>query len=135
MNYIVVIFSNLDVHNRRYLDFEQFKPFMKNTYDFITDTEIKDIYDELDVNKDNKISFLEFARYITKYPIEVIQGAFEMYDTNKDGLISEEELYEKLNKLGHNIKRNQMSEIMENHDLDGDGCISFEEFKIMISKE
>lgn len=135
MNYIVKIFSKLDVNDKKYLDFEQLKSFMINAHENISDSEIKDIFGDLDVNKDNKISFVEFARYITKYSIEVIQDAFEIYDTNKDGLISEEELHEKLRKLGHNLNRSQIKEIIKNHDVDGDGCISFDEFKLMISME
>lgn len=59
--------------------------------------------------------------------------AFRIYDMDKDGYISNGELFQVLKMMvGNNLKDTQLQQIVDktiiNADRDGDGRISFEEF-------
>ena len=59
--------------------------------------------------------------------------AFKIYDMDKDGYISNGELYQVLKMMvGNNLKDHQLQQIVDktiiHADTDGDGKISFEEF-------
>lgn len=59
--------------------------------------------------------------------------AFRIYDMDKDGYISNGELFQVLKMMvGNNLKDTQLQQIVDktiiNADKDGDGRISFEEF-------
>uniref|UniRef100_A0A4W6DL48 Protein phosphatase 3 regulatory subunit B, alpha n=1 Tax=Lates calcarifer TaxID=8187 RepID=A0A4W6DL48_LATCA len=62
-----------------------------------------------------------------------ISFAFRIYDMDKDGYISNGELFQVLKMMvGNNLKDTQLQQIVDktiiNADKDGDGRISFEEF-------
>ncbi|KAI3977002.1 hypothetical protein MKX01_008860 [Papaver californicum] len=57
--------------------------------------------------------------------------AFGMYDKDKNGLISPEELQK---GLGYSVD-DYCSRIISALDTDGDGNINFEEFKMMMQKD
>ena len=59
--------------------------------------------------------------------------AFKIYDIDRDGFISNGELFQVLKMMvGNNLKDTQLQQIVDktiiNADTDGDGKISFEEF-------
>jgi len=59
--------------------------------------------------------------------------AFKIYDMDKDGYISNGELYQVLKMMvGNNLKDHQLQQIVDktiiHADTDGDGKISFDEF-------
>lgn len=63
----------------------------------------------------------------------ITQVAFRIYDMDKDGYISNGELFQVLKMMvGNNLKDTQLQQIVDktiiNADKDGDGRISFEEF-------
>jgi serine/threonine-protein phosphatase 2B regulatory subunit len=69
----------------------------------------------------------------------IIIGAFKVYDIDRDGFISNGELYIVLKMMvGSNLKDSQLQQIVDKTiiqaDLDGDGKISFQEFKQMVEK-
>lgn len=66
--------------------------------------------------------------------------AFRIYDMDKDGYISNGELFQVLKMMvGNNLKDTQLQQIVDktiiNADKDGDGRISFEEFCAVSIKE
>lgn len=63
--------------------------------------------------------------------------AFKVYDMDRDGFISNGELFLVLKMMvGNNLKDNQLQQIVDKTimeaDKDGDGKISFDEFLIMV---
>ncbi|EFC38422.1 predicted protein [Naegleria gruberi] len=73
---------------------------------------------------------------------EKLKFSFRIYDFDKDGCISKEELYKLLeaslveNSLG--IPQEQLSSLVDatfaEADTDGDGKISFEEYRVLVTK-
>ena len=56
---------------------------------------------------------------------------FRIYDKNKDGFISHDELKEVLSELDVNFTDIEIKEMMDTFDTDGDGQINFEEYQAM----
>lgn len=57
-----------------------------------------------------------------------------MFDMDKNGSISAEELLTVLQSLGEDCNLAECQKMISGVDCDGDGMINFEEFKIMMAK-
>ncbi|GAB68069.1 calcineurin B subunit isoform 1 [Plasmodium cynomolgi strain B] len=104
---------------------------------------VKRVISIFDSNSDGKVSFVEFLVGITKLAsstddFQKKKFAFDIYDINKDGMISNGELFTVMKMMvGNNLNDIQLQQLVDRTilqaDKDGDGMISFEEFKDMIS--
>ena len=96
----------------------------------------------LDKNTDGKISFLEFVQGLSSLSAsasneEKLRFAFQIYDVNNDGFISNGELFTVLKMMvGSNLNDTQLQQLVDwtiiKADKDLDGMISFEEFCEMV---
>ena len=96
----------------------------------------------LDRNNDGNISFLEFVQGLNSLsagasPEEKLRFAFQIYDINNDGFISNGELFEVLKMMvGNNLNDTQLQQLVDRTivkaDKDFDGKISFSEFSDMV---
>jgi hypothetical protein len=99
---------------------------------------VKRVIAVLDKNKDGNISFLEFVQGLNSLSAgasqeEKLRFAFQIYDINGDGFISNGELFTVLKMMvGSNLNDVQLQQLVDRTiikaDLDYDGKISFEEF-------
>lgn len=104
---------------------------------------VKRVISIFDSNSDGRVSFVEFLVGITKLAsssddFQKKKFAFDVYDINKDGMISNGELFTVMKMMvGNNLNDIQLQQLVDRTiiqaDKDGDGMISFEEFKAMIS--
>ena len=100
---------------------------------------VKRVIAVLDKNKDGNISFLEFVQGLNALSAgasneEKLRFAFQIYDINNDGYISNGELFTVLKMMvGNNLNDVQLQQLVDRTiikaDEDFDGKISFEEFK------
>ena len=74
--------------------------------------------------------------------MEVLRGqkkeytqAFEVFDKNKDGMFSRQELKTIMRSLGQNPTEDDIEEMLLNVDRDKDGQISYDEFMKIISQQ
>eukprot|EP01125_Pyxidicula_operculata_P000397 TRINITY_DN10428_c0_g1_i1.p1 TRINITY_DN10428_c0_g1~~TRINITY_DN10428_c0_g1_i1.p1 ORF type:complete len:182 (-),score=23.66 TRINITY_DN10428_c0_g1_i1:19-564(-) len=98
------------------------------------------IFDE---NKDNQVQFTEFIKALSVFSEngnkeQKLKFAFQVYDIDADGFISNGELFQVLKMMvGNNLTEVQLQQIVDKTileaDEDKDGKISYEEFKKMIS--
>ena len=96
----------------------------------------------MDKNTDGKISFLEFVQGLSSLSAsasseEKLRFAFQIYDVNNDGFISNGELFSVLKMMvGNNLNDTQLQQLVDRTiikaDEDMDGKISFEEFWKMV---
>jgi len=94
-----------------------------------------DIFDE---DGNGEVDFKEFIRGISQFSVRgekqtKLKFAFRIYDMDRDGFISNGELFTVLKMMvGNNLKDSQLQQIVDKtilfHDKDGDGKINFEEF-------
>uniref|UniRef100_A0A7E4VTJ1 Calcineurin subunit B type 2 n=1 Tax=Panagrellus redivivus TaxID=6233 RepID=A0A7E4VTJ1_PANRE len=96
-----------------------------------------DIFDE---DGNGEVDFKEFIQGISQFSVKGDKSiklkylvAFRIYDMDRDGFISNGELFQVLKMMvGNNLKDTQLQQIVDKtilfHDKDGDGKISFQEF-------
>ncbi|CEM08560.1 unnamed protein product [Vitrella brassicaformis CCMP3155] len=104
---------------------------------------VKRVISIFDTDSDGKVSFVEFLVGLAKLTAgtdesEKIKFAFEVYDINKDGYISNGELFQVMKMMvGNNLTDQQLQQLVDRTmlqaDIDGDGMISYAEFKKMVS--
>ncbi|KHN41077.1 Putative calcium-binding protein CML27 [Glycine soja] len=63
-----------------------------------------------------------------------LRDAFDLYDVDKNGLISAKELHDVLRNLGEKCSLSDCRRMISNVDADGDGNVNFEEFKKMMTR-
>ena len=68
------------------------------------------------------------AAKLTKEQTAELKKAFEVMDTNNDGVISKEELKTLLSGLGEEVTNDIVEEMIKMADTDNDGKVSFAEF-------
>ena len=130
------LFRGIDDDNDGKLDKEELKKIYFNHYGkHLTDTELNQIYDKIDIDGSGKIDYSEFVvasmnekELLSK---EKLQAAFSMFDSDGGGFISKSELREVL-QMGQNFDSNMIEKIFEEADADKDGQISFDEFVQMM---
>ena len=103
---------------------------------------VKRVIDVLDKNKDGSISFMEFVQGLsslsaTSSSDEKLRFAFQIYDINGDGFISNGELFTVIKMMvGSNLNDIQIQQLVDRTiikaDKDLDGRICFEEFQDVV---
>ncbi|RZS24592.1 hypothetical protein BHM03_00057677 [Ensete ventricosum] len=90
---------------------------------------------EADVDGDGFISFAEFVDLNTAPAAleEDLRLAFAVFDLDRSGSISADELAHILGGIGEGASLAQCRRMIDGVDLDGDGLVSFEEFKAMMT--
>ena len=77
------------------------------------------------------VADIEYREYFTPEKIVDLKETFESFDSSGDGRIGADELYGMFKKLGKNLTRSQIREVMREVDADGSGEIEFEELCIL----
>ena len=82
--------------------------------------------------KDGKLSFADFLKIVKEKlgKIETaVLDAFEMFDINRDGHISKQEMKLIMDQLGEVVSNEKVEAMVREADIDSDGIISIEEFQ------
>lgn len=104
---------------------------------------VKRVISVFDTDGDGKVSFVEFLVGLAKLTAgtdeqQKIKFAFDIYDTKKDGYISNGELFCVMKMMvGNNLNDKQLQQLVDRTmlqaDKDYDGLISFEEFRSVVA--
>ncbi len=95
--------------------------------------------EDADADGNGQIDFMEFTQMILKRQKQeeqedTLQDSFKLFDRNNDGQITADDLYETLSKLGENISKEDIEEMIRTIDIDGDMAINYDEFIKMMMK-
>merc|ERR1712023_196176 len=102
--------------------------------------EIRKMISDIDKDGDGTIDFDEFMMMMTakmseKEPREEIAKAFRLFDDDVTGKISFKNLKRVAKELGENMTDEELQEMIDEADRDGDGEINEEEFLRIIEKD
>ena len=132
------IFKELDETGEGLLTIKELKKGYKKFFtDDLSDKEFDEIMKNIDQDKSGQISIEEFLRATIKYENLISENnlkyAFEYFDKDHSGFLSRDEIKEVLGLIDDSHESNKIiNDIFKEVDLNGDGQISFEEFKIMM---
>ena len=93
----------------------------------------------MDYHNNKRINYSEFLaatidvkNFLTD---DRLKAVFSQFDTDSSGKITGENIYLAMQKLGKEISQEEVAEMIKQHDLTGDGCLSFQEFKSIFFPE
>ena len=132
------IFKELDESGEGLLSKDELKKGYKKFFtDKITDSEFDQIMKTIDQDNSGQISIEEFIRATVDYENLVseknLKSAFDFFDKDHSGSLSPDEVREVLGLNEDNNSTNKIVEgIIKDVDVNGDGLISYDEFKAMM---
>ena len=102
-----------------------------------SEEELQEMISSVDDNGDKEIDFEEFlilmkSRCLEQDPEKELRDAFAVFDTDGSGSIDRKELKRLMKKLGQALTEAEVDAMMDEVDSNGDGEISYEEFKYMM---
>lgn len=146
------VFATFDKNGDGFITKQELIESLKNIRFLITEKEVEEMVVKVDANGDGLIDLDEFYMLCKSSMVngteddkgggggggtgedEDLKEAFDVFDKDKDGLISVEELGFVLSSLGlkEGKKVEDCKEMIRKVDLDGDGMVNFDEFKRMM---
>lgn len=102
--------------------------------------ELLEMINEVDGDGNGTIDFQEFVEMMAKKmkdtdSEEEIREAFKVFDKDGSGYIDSSELRQVMTTLGEKLTDEEVDEMIQEADIDGDGQVNYEEFvKMMISQ-
>ena len=136
---LVCLFSHLLLFTGT-IELHELQMVMKKLGQNPSEHELIEMINSVDDNGDNEIDFPEFlilmkSRIGERDPEKELRDAFKVFDTDNSGSIDRKELKRLMKKLGQALTEGELDAMMDEVDTNGDGEISFEEFKaMMVSK-
>ncbi|PRQ21598.1 putative EF-hand domain pair protein [Rosa chinensis] len=101
--------------------------------------DVRAMMEQGDTNKDGLLSIEEFLEMNTRNMEfggleNVLKNAFEALDVDVDEAVTAEELYEVMGDgMGSELSLEDCQGIIASIDTDGDGAVSFEDFKLIVN--
>ncbi|OQV19215.1 putative Calmodulin [Hypsibius exemplaris] len=112
--------------------------FMRSLGVSLTDYNLQDMINDVDIDGNGSIEFPEFLRMMVRKmkltdEDEELRIAFQFLDRDKDGFLNAKELLIISAALGEKLTEMEASELIRESDVDGDGMINFQEFIHMMA--
>jgi len=113
------------------------KKLLKDMKVELTDEELKDILNDVDEDGSGQIEFKEFKAFMTREMSEAqrLKEIFELFDSDGDGYITIPELRKTLKQCDYKVTDEGIEQIMKEADINKDGKICFDEFKIFFKNK
>lgn len=92
------------------------------------DEMLKRIMDEVDKNRDGKIQYEEFRRFVEKAERQLFV-LFRSIDKDGDGKLDKIELQTAFKNVGLTLSNRRLAEFFDDMDLNNDGYVSFDEWR------
>ena len=95
----------------------------------VSDEEIKEIIEELELEGNNEVNFENFVSIVNRREKDVdseeeVLKAFKLFDKEGNGLININELKNIMLSVGKNIKEEELNDMLKEADTDMDGYIN-----------
>lgn len=131
------VFKKFDVNGDGKISSSELGSIMGSLGHPSTEEELENMIREVDGDGDGFIDLNEFIELNTKgidstELLENLKDAFSVFDVDKNGSITADELQNVLGSLGEDCSIRECRKMIAGVDQDGDGMISFDEFKVMM---
>ncbi|KAL3731070.1 hypothetical protein ACJRO7_028007 [Eucalyptus globulus] len=122
------MFDSFDTAKVGYLDYAQIETGLSALHIPPEYKYAKDLLNVCDANKDGRVDYQEFKRYMDAKELELYR-IFQAIDVEHNGCILPEELYDALLRAGIEIDDEELAHFVERVDKDSNGVITFEEWR------
>ncbi|XP_016450675.1 putative calcium-binding protein CML25 [Nicotiana tabacum] len=131
------VFNKFDINGDGKISSSELGCIMASLGNAVTEEESVNMIKEVDADGDGFIDLQEFIELNTKNIdsndiLENLKEAFSVFDVDKNGSISADELQNVMKSLGEECSLEECRKMIGGVDCDGDGMIDFEEFKVMM---
>ncbi|CAN6303766.1 unnamed protein product [Urochloa humidicola] len=128
------VFNLYDKDGDGFITSEELGTVMKSLGENFNESQLKAMIKAVDADGTGTIDFHKFlnlmAHKLKNTDLEEkLREAFDVIDKDQDGYISATELRQVMTNLGEKVTDQEVEEMMREADTDGDGRVSFEEFK------
>lgn len=133
VNQIREAFNVFDKDNDGFITLKELGTVMRSLGQNPTESELHDIIKQYDRDDSGTIDFIEFFDLLykkmndTELEQEILE-IFEAFDRDGNGVLSGQEIQSIMDLVGVHLTDDQVSELIKQADLDGDGCLNFSEF-------
>ena len=132
-------FNVFDSEQKGGLDARELKAAISALNIKITKEEIRNIYSDFGKDIREKINLDEFMEIVIprlpdRHTKDYIQKIFQYFDLENTGKITSRHLKKIAQEIGENLSDEELKEIMEEADKDGDGYIGFDDFYRIMKK-
>ncbi|XXG40895.1 hypothetical protein AAC387_Pa01g1495 [Persea americana] len=133
------VFGRFDSNGDGKISWSELGSIMNSLGHPASEDELQSMVREADSDGDGFIDLNEFIELNTtgvdsRAALEDLKNAFLIFDIDRNGSISPEELQMVLRSLGDDSSMAECRKMISGVDCDGDGLIDFEEFKIMMMR-
>ncbi|EPB84209.1 calmodulin [Mucor circinelloides 1006PhL] len=102
-----------------------------------TDAELQDMVSDVDADGNGHIDFEEFLNLVKDLKsggkdTDDLREAFKVFDADGNGVIDRSELRKVMSSLNEKLTEEELDAMIKEADANGDGQISFDEFKAMM---
>jgi len=130
-------FAMFDINGDGTIELHELQQVMRKLGQNPSEKELREMIRTVDDNGDCEIDFDEFlllmkSRIGTRDAEQELRDAFAVFDTDNSGAIDRKELKRLMKKLGQALSEAELDAMMSEVDENGDGEISFEEFKALM---
>lgn len=140
MDDVKKVFNKFDKNGDGKISSSELKDVLSALGSDTSSDEVKSIMVVLDKDGDGYVDLQEFAELHVNgsdgdhSSSKELRDAFDLYDLDKNGLISASELHAVLKRLGEKCSLNDCRKMIRSVDADGDGNVNLEEFKKMMTR-
>merc|ERR1711962_1552194 len=129
-------FLEFDHNSDGYISKDELHSVMSSFGYNVSQQELDEMVKLVDADGNDLIDFNEFSSLMEGYLAVVdvdqeIRNLFAIIDINQDGFLSEKEIRSMMKKLGEKPRKKDIRKMMKEADKNGDGKISYDEFKDM----
>ncbi|KAH7556962.1 hypothetical protein ACOSP7_026287 [Xanthoceras sorbifolium] len=138
------VFNKFDKNGDGKISGDELKDILRALGSKPSPEEVRRIMEEIDKDGDGYIDLDEFTEFhsssgggggsAVEGSVKELKDAFDLFDVDKNGVISVAELHSVLKNLGEKCSMKDCAKMISQVDTDGDGNVNFEEFKKMMTR-
>ncbi len=107
-----------------------------------TDAEVEELIQKVDTSGNGRIEFGEFVEMMADYSLsdtvhnsEMLMDLFKSFDADNSGFVNKDELRQAMESFGEKMSPEEIEEMIQIADFNGDGLMDYAEFVRMMQQK